>query len=87
MWLQDEADALQLADAWNLWHNCVAISRVFMVEEPATLREGIDEGDMSGVAEDSSLEGILRDIRARRAVRGSSARGNAGRRNEGEGTP
>jgi putative addiction module CopG family antidote len=30
------------------------------------LREAIDEGDASGVAEDSSLEGILRDIRARR---------------------
>ena len=32
----------------------------------ARLREAIDEGDASGVAEDSSLEGILRDIRARR---------------------
>jgi len=32
----------------------------------ASLRDAIDEGDASGVAEDSSLEGILRDIRARR---------------------
>jgi Arc/MetJ-type ribon-helix-helix transcriptional regulator len=30
------------------------------------LRAAIDEGDASGVAEDSSLEGILADIRARR---------------------
>jgi putative addiction module CopG family antidote len=30
------------------------------------LRDAIDEGDASGVAEDSSLEGILRDVRARR---------------------
>jgi putative addiction module CopG family antidote len=30
------------------------------------LRAAIDEGDESGVAEDSSLEGILRDMRARR---------------------
>jgi antitoxin ParD1/3/4 len=32
----------------------------------ARLRAAIDEGDDSGVPEDSSLEGILRDIRARR---------------------
>lgn len=30
------------------------------------LRAAIDEGDASGVAEDSSLSGILADIRARR---------------------
>ncbi|MBV9948279.1 MAG: LysR family transcriptional regulator [Myxococcales bacterium] len=32
----------------------------------AKLRAAIDEGDASGVAEDSSLDGILRDIRAQR---------------------
>jgi predicted transcriptional regulator len=31
------------------------------------LRSAIDEGDASGVAEDSSLAGILADVRARRA--------------------
>jgi len=31
------------------------------------LRAAIDEGDASGVAEDSSLAGILADVRARRA--------------------
>lgn len=30
------------------------------------LRAAIDEGDASGVAEDSSLEGILAEIRAKR---------------------
>jgi predicted transcriptional regulator len=30
------------------------------------LRTAIDEGDASGVAEDSSLEGILAEIRAKR---------------------
>jgi predicted transcriptional regulator len=32
-----------------------------------SLRSAIDEGDASGVAEDSSLAGILADVRARRA--------------------
>ena len=32
----------------------------------ARLRAAIDEGDASGLAEDSSLEGVLGDIRARR---------------------
>ena len=31
------------------------------------LRSAIDEGDASGIAEDSSLAGILGDVRARRA--------------------
>lgn len=31
------------------------------------LRAAIDDGDASGIAEDSSLDGILADIRARRA--------------------
>jgi Arc/MetJ-type ribon-helix-helix transcriptional regulator len=35
-------------------------------EKLTKLRTAIDEGDASGVAEASSLEGILRDIRARR---------------------
>jgi antitoxin ParD1/3/4 len=35
-------------------------------EKLAKLRAAIDEGDASGVAEDSSLEGVLRDIRVRR---------------------
>jgi hypothetical protein len=30
------------------------------------LRMAIDEGDASGIAEDSSLEGVLAEIRARR---------------------
>jgi hypothetical protein len=30
------------------------------------LRAAIDEGDASGIAEDSSLEGVLAEIRARR---------------------
>jgi hypothetical protein len=30
------------------------------------LRAAIDEGDASGIAEDSSLRGILADVRARR---------------------
>jgi len=33
-----------------------------------TLRTAIDEGDASGVAEDSSLAQILVDVRARRAL-------------------
>jgi hypothetical protein len=35
------------------------------------LRTAIDDGDASGVAEDSSLAGILADVRARRAPRKS----------------
>ena len=31
-----------------------------------TLRAAIDEGDASGIAEDSSLDGVLAEIRARR---------------------
>lgn len=35
------------------------------------LRTAIDEGDASGVAEDSSLGGILAEVRKRRAPSGS----------------
>jgi hypothetical protein len=38
-------------------------------DEPlARLRAAVDEGDASGVAEDSSLEGVLAEVRATRAV-------------------
>ena len=32
----------------------------------ANLRAAIDEGDTSGIAEDSSLEGVLAELRSRR---------------------
>jgi hypothetical protein len=40
-------------------------------EKLDALRAAIDEGDASGIAEDSSLSGILAEIRAKRAGRNS----------------
>lgn len=40
-------------------------------EKLNALRAAIDEGDASGVAEDSSLSGILAEIRAKRAGQNS----------------
>jgi predicted transcriptional regulator len=40
-------------------------------EKLDALRAAIDEGDASGIAEDSSLSGVLTEIRAKRAARNS----------------
>ena len=92
-------DLARFAEAWTAAGLAVDVEDVLRAGKAAleadqqrrerklvNLRAVIDEGDASGVAEDSSLEGIVGDIRARRAILGSSARGDAACPSDGKGT-